>query len=106
MSLALAHHVVRCRLHLPTDLMLRCKMSLALAHRVDAWKSEAQRNKFRFSAVAHVKMQFTKRVYRKKLLTGTQKIDGFWKLLKRYGAPQIRTRDPKFWENSPKNATK
>ena len=38
MSLALAHwcYVVRCLLHLPTDLMLRCKMSLALAHRHDA----------------------------------------------------------------------
>ena len=52
-----------------------------------AWKSEAQRRKFCFSSVAHVKMQFTKRVYRKQLLSGTQKMDGFWKLLKRYVAP-------------------
>ena len=29
-------YVVRCFLRLPTDLMLRCKVSLALAYRLDA----------------------------------------------------------------------
>ena len=41
------------------------------------------------------KMQFTKRVGSKRLLTGTQKLDGFWKLLKKFGPSQIRTRDLK-----------
>jgi hypothetical protein len=40
-------------------------------------------------------MQFTKPVPSKKLLTGTQKLDEFWKLLKKFVAPQLRIRDPK-----------
>ena len=60
-----------------------------------AWKSQALKQGFQFSAVSHVRMQFTKRVRSKKLLTGTQKLDGFWKLLKKFVAPRFRTRDPK-----------
>ena len=60
-----------------------------------AWKSQALKQGFQFSAVSHVRMQFTKRVRSKKLLTGTQKLDGCWKLLKKFVAPRFRTRDPK-----------
>ena len=45
-----------------------------------AWRSQARVHKLKFSSVAHSKMQFTKRVGSKRLLTGTQKLDGFWKL--------------------------
>ena len=49
---------------------------------------------FQFSAATHVRMQFTRHFRSKKLVTGTQKLDGFWKLLKKFVAPQLRTRDP------------
>ena len=59
-----------------------------------AWKSQALKQGFQFSAATHVRMQFTRHVRSKKLVTGTQKLDGIWKLLKKFVAPQLRTRNP------------
>ena len=58
-----------------------------------AWRSQARLHKLKFSSVSHSKMQFTKKVGCQRLLTGTQKLDGFWKLLKKFVPTQIRTRD-------------
>ena len=58
-----------------------------------AWRSQARLHKLKFSSVSHSKMQFTKKVGTQRLLTGTQKLDGFWKLLKKFVPTQIRTRD-------------
>ena len=58
-----------------------------------AWRSQARLHKLKFSSVSHSKMQFTKKVGSQRLLTGTQKLDGFWKVLKKFVPTQIRTRD-------------
>ena len=58
-----------------------------------AWRSQARLHKLKFSSVSHSKMQFTKKVGSQRLLTGAQKLDGFWKLLKKFVPTQIRTRD-------------
>ena len=58
-----------------------------------AWRSQARLRKLKFSSVSHSKMQFTKKVGSQRLLTGTQKLDGFWKLLKKFVPAQITVQE-------------
>ena len=57
-----------------------------------AWKAEAKKAGFQFSSVSHSRMQFVKKVPRKKLFTGTQLLDSFWKILKQFVVSNLRTR--------------
>ena len=57
-----------------------------------AWKVEAKKAGFRFSSVSHRRMQFVKKVPRKRLFTGTQLLDSFWKILKQFVVSNLRTR--------------
>ena len=85
MSLALAYvldaTLLRCFLRLPTDLMLRCKMCFALAYQQG----------HRSVSVRHVLQEFTRKLKRKPWRAskiagtiGTQKADSSWKRIKKW----------------------
>ena len=63
-------------------LLLRLAKTRIHADGARSWQKAAKRRGFLFSCVRHSKMEFTKCVNSRNALTGTQALDGFWKLLK------------------------
>jgi hypothetical protein len=52
----------------------------------------AKKAGLQFSCVSHSRMQFVKKAPRKRLFTGTQLLDSFWKILKQLVVSNLRTR--------------